>query len=120
MNPKKNPWKKLLNRVILCGSAQASRSRIKQVNINEQDLINQWNKQNGQCYWLEIPMFINDIYTTNSPFSPSVDRLDNDRDYEPDNIVICTTFANMGRGRVNKDHFELFIRYLKHYYEFHI
>jgi hypothetical protein len=117
MSSKKNPWKKLLNKVILCGSAQASRSRIKQVNITEQSLIDQWNKQNGKCYWLDIPMCIDDVYTSNNPFSPSVDRLDNNKDYDVDNIVICTGFANMGRGRVNEKVFRLFVEYLKNFYK---
>jgi hypothetical protein len=109
----RNPWKRLLNKVILCGSAQASRSRIKKVNITEEDLKRQWEAQDGFCYWLGIPLNIEDVYTSNNPFAPSVDRLDNDKDYEPTNIVICTMFANMGRGRISKENFTLFIAYLK-------
>lgn len=112
----RNPWKKLLNKVILCGSAQASRSRIKEVTIIEDDLRKQWDKQGGMCYWLDIPMNIEDVYTSNNPFSPSVDRLDNSRDYHTDNIVICTSFANMGRGRVKEKEFMLFVKYLKSFY----
>jgi len=110
---KRNPWLKLLRKVQLCGSEAASRSRIKKVNITEDDLKAQWAAQNGKCFWLGLDMDIDDVYTSNNPFGPSVDRLDNDRDYEADNIVICTMFANMGRGRVTKEIFTLFTQYLK-------
>ena len=110
---KRDPWQKLLNKVILCGSAQASRSRVKVVAITVEDLQNQWADQNGCCYWLGIPLDINDVYTTNNPFSPSVDRLNNDKDYHPENIVICTSFANMGRGKMDERLFRLFILYLQ-------
>ena len=110
---KRNPWKRLLNKAKLCGSAQASRSRLKEVSITEEDLREQWNKQCGMCYWLGIPLNIDDVYTSNNPFSPSIDRLNNEKDYHKDNIVICTTFANLGRGRVDEKTFTLFTEYLK-------
>jgi hypothetical protein len=113
MMKKRNPWLKLLRKVELCGSKIASRSREKMVTITEDDLRNQWDTQNGKCYWLGLDLCIDDVYTSNNPFGPSVDRLDNDRDYTPDNIVICTMFANMGRGRIPAQEFKLFINYLK-------
>ena len=113
MSRHRNPWLKLLRKVQLCGSRNASRSRIKAVTITEDDLHKQWNKQDGKCYWLNIPMNIDDVYTTNNPFAPSVDRLHNDKDYHADNIVICTMFANLGRGRLDEQSFTLFVKYLK-------
>lgn len=110
---KRNPWRKLLNKVKLSASPQASRSRTKKVEITEEDLQDQWKKQNGKCFWLGLDILIEDVYTSNNPFAPSVDRLDNDKDYTKDNIVICTTFANLGRGRVKKEEFTLFIQFLK-------
>jgi len=111
----RNPWKKFLNKIILSGSERASRSRVKKVEITEQDLKNQWQKQDGKCYWLDIPLNIDDVYTTKNPFAPSADRLNNDEDYTVNNTVICCAFVNMGRGVVDKAHFRLFIEYLKHF-----
>jgi hypothetical protein len=102
----KDPWLKLLGKVKLCGSSSASRSRIKEVLITKEDLEKQFIKQDGRCYWLGIPININHVFTTHNPLAPSVDRLDNDRDYEKDNIVICTQFANMGRGKCDKKTFK--------------
>ena len=101
----KDPWAKLLGKVKLCGSSSASRSRIKKVSITKEDLEKQFSKQNEKCYWLGTPIDINHVFTTHNPLAPSVDRLDNDRDYEKDNIVICTQFANMGRGKCDKETF---------------
>ena len=110
---KRNPWKKLLKRVELCGSATANRSRVKEVTITEKDLEKQFSKQNNNCYWLGIPIDIYDVYTTNNPFGPSVDRLDNNKDYHKDNIVICTMLANMGRGRCDSEKFRKVVEKLK-------
>ena len=101
-----DPWLKLLGKVKLCGSSRASRSRIKKVSITKEDLEKQFIKQSGRCYWFGIPINMNHVFTTHNPLAPSVDRLDNDRDYEKDNIVICTQFANMGRGKCDEKTFK--------------
>ena len=90
----------------MCGSSSASRSRVKKVSITKEDLERQFVRQDGRCYWLGIPININHVFTTHNPLAPSVDRLNNDRDYEKDNIVICTQFANMGRGKCDEETFK--------------
>jgi hypothetical protein len=52
------------------------------------------NKQNGMCYWLNIPM---DFTLNDKLRKPSIDRLDNSIGYKKDNIVLTTVFANTGR-----------------------
>lgn len=105
----RDPWKKLLAKVKLCASDRASRSRTKEVHIDINDLKKQFTRQHGRCYWLHIPIDMNNIFIPNHPGSPSVDRLDNSKDYTPDNIVICTSFANMGRGRTDVETMEQFL-----------
>ena len=111
----KDPWLKLLKKVELCGSSQASRSRIKKVTITKEDLKEQFLKQDGRCYWFGIPININDVYTSNNPLAPSVDRLDNDRDYHKNNIVVCTILANMGRGKCDKRTFKRIVEKIKNF-----
>ena len=52
------------------------------------------SKQNGMCYWLNIPM---DFTSKDNLRKPSLDRLDNTIGYRKDNIVLTTVFANTGR-----------------------
>ena len=109
----KDPWLKLLKKVELCGSPQASRSRVKKVTITKENLKEQFSKQDGRCYWFGIPINIDDVYTTNNPLAPSVDRLDNDKDYHKSNIVVCTILANMGRGKCDTETFKKIVKKIK-------
>ena len=109
----KDPWLKLLKKVELCGSSRASRSRVKKVTITKEDLKEQFLKQGNRCYWFGIPINIADVYTSNNPLAPSVDRLDNDRDYHKNNIVICTILANMGRGKCGEKTFKKIVQKIK-------
>ena len=111
----KDPWLKLLKKVELCGSPQASRSRVKKVTITKEDLKEQFSKQDGCCYWFGIPINIDDVYTTNNPLAPSVDRLDNDKDYHKSNIVVCTILANMGRGKCGPGTFKKIVKKIKNF-----
>jgi len=72
--------------------------------ITEQDLENQWIKQGQICYWLKIPLDLELLFNdhpewyTKHPMAPSVDRIDDTKDYTPDNILITSRFANFGRN----------------------
>ena len=62
--------------------------------INCDFLENLKTQQNGLCYWLKIPI---DFSLQDKLRKPSLDRLDNNKGYEPDNVVLTTVFANTGR-----------------------
>jgi len=63
-------------------------------------------KQKGKCHWLGI-----DIDFTKQDFlkSPSVDRLDNNRGYYQDNVVLTTVFANYARNRATVKEMKNFV-----------
>jgi len=77
-----------------------------EVSITLDDLKSLWEKQNGLCFWLGIKMSLDDLFIAHSPFAPSVDRLDNERGYHSDNIVLTSRFANKGRGAYDSEDFE--------------
>ena len=80
-------------------------TRRHEISITIEDLKEAWKKQNGKCYWLKINVSLEDLFISRSPFAPSVDRLDSSVGYHKDNIVLCSRFANLGRGAYDRDDF---------------
>ena len=70
-----------------------------------------FKKQNGLCYWTGVPMVPS--VATSDPQRPSIDRLDGDIGYVPENCVLACWFANLGRGSVKADRFRDFIETMK-------
>lgn len=72
--------------------------------IDEKDLKDVWENQQGKCYWFDIPLDLDLLYKDHPgwfpkhPLAPSVDKIDDKLDYTKDNIVICCRFANFGRN----------------------
>lgn len=107
-------WKILWNNVKLSAKHGAGGARIsklrghgeRDLEINIDDIKDMWEKQKGLCYWLKIEMSLKDLAIKDSPFAPSVERLDNDLGYVPGNVVLASRFANRGRGAYNGDDFE--------------
>ena len=81
-------------------------TRRHEISITMEDLKQAWEKQNGKCYWLKIDMSLEDLFISRSPFAPSVDRLDSSVGYHKENIVLCSRFANLGRGAYDGDDFQ--------------
>lgn len=80
------------HRVRTTGEVRKSIYRDKGINVEFLEYLNK--KQNGKCYWLNIPM---DFTLKDKLRKPSLDRLDNLRGYEKYNVVLTTVFANTGR-----------------------
>ena len=76
------------------------------IDITIDDLKDLWKIQKGKCYWLGIDMSLEDLFIPHSPFSVSVDRLNSDRGYHRNNIVLTTRFANRGRGSYDDSNFD--------------
>jgi len=76
------------------------------ITITLDDLKEQWEAQKGICHWLDIKMSLPDLAISRSPFAPSVDRINSSIGYHKDNIVLCTRFANLGRGAYDNEDFK--------------
>jgi hypothetical protein len=51
-------------------------------------------------------MSLEDLYIKNSPFAPSVERLDSSIGYVKGNVVLASRFANRGRGAYDNEDFK--------------
>jgi|TARA_R100000030_G_C3186300_1_gene107226 hypothetical protein len=124
MSKLKNPFKKVLENVkgtqyvsskTFSESGQVMR-RVKEVCITELDIQHQFEKQNGLSHFLKIPIDPYDVFRVHYPLAPSVDRIDNTKDYYPNNIVINTRFENNGLNRCDPKYMDYIKEYLiKHF-----
>ena len=57
-------------------------------------LLDQFNKQNGLCGICQLPL----EWKQESLMSISIDRIDNNLDYTPENIHLVAKWLNIGRG----------------------
>lgn len=116
----KDPWKKLIKNTKSSGRrAKAMTLKRRGIElsfgIKPEDLKNIYNAQNEKCYWFGIKLDPVLIFDKHNPLSMSVDRLDNDKGYEKDNIVICCRLANLGRQNCDFYKFKDIIKYIKEY-----
>lgn len=73
-----------------------------------------FEQQGGRCHWLGIPMVPS--VATRDPRRPSLDRIVTPLGYVKGNVVLSTTFANMGRSALDAEQFEAFVAELKEHF----
>lgn len=71
--------------------------------LTREFILELFDRQNGLCYWLGIPMLPSVIHRY--PFHPSLDRLDRNKGYTKDNVVLCCQFMNVGRNSCSYNDF---------------
>lgn len=70
-----------------------------------------FERQRGLCFWLGIPMVPS--VETRDPRRPSLDRLDPALGYVRGNVVLATSFANLGRSTLDSARFAAFVGEMK-------
>jgi hypothetical protein len=85
-------------------------SRYRGVNnsLTVDDINELFEKQNGLCYWFKIPLIPSNKHK--HPQQPSLDRLDRNKGYVKDNVVLTCYSANIGR---NENDLDTWIEFLK-------
>jgi hypothetical protein len=107
-------WKKVWQNVKLSARYGAGGGRLRdlktnlghELTITIDDIKQMWNDQDGRCHWLGIKMSLEDVDIKNSPFAPSVERVDSSIGYVPGNVVLASRFANRGRGAYDNNDFQ--------------
>jgi hypothetical protein len=64
--------------------------------ITINDINEMFENQNGLCYWFKVPLIPS--YELKHPQQPSLDRLDRNKGYTKDNVVLTCYSANIGRN----------------------
>jgi hypothetical protein len=72
--------------------------------LNFQDIVDLIHLQGARCMLSGIPM----DFVTHSPYQISIARIDDNKGYTKENIVMVIAVLNSGWGRWNKKEFEYF------------
>lgn len=118
----RNPWKTLIQKAKTSARpGQEKKNGIKRtepldVTIDEFYLIDQFSKQNGKCYWTGFPINPHGVYEKHNPFSPSLERLNEELGYVPGNVVIALRLFNLGRQRCPEYKFKSLMDQLKDHF----
>jgi hypothetical protein len=86
---------------------------IKEIGINENDLFEKFQQQEGKCYWTSLNLDEKYNLISKHPFAISVERLDNNIGYTFDNIVLTRRIFNLGRSDFPEKDFYDVIKSLK-------
>lgn len=70
-----------------------------------------FQQQSGKCFWLGVDLVPSG--TPYAPWKPSLDRLDNEKGYTQDNVVLSSRFANHARNGMDADAFRLAVDALR-------
>lgn len=70
--------------------------------LTTEDLERMWSGQGGLCKWTKIQMV---QARKSGHLKASLDRLNGDGGYTPDNVVLTTWFANRARGTMSVEEF---------------
>lgn len=77
-----------------------------EIDIDEEFILDLYQKQNGLCHWFNIPLVPSEVHR--DPRKPSIDRIDPKRGYVKDNVVLACMCANIGRSDCDADFFRKF------------
>lgn len=81
--------------------------------ITPEDLLAQYEAQEGLCYWFKVPMSPGSG-TAYHPASPSLDRVNSSRGYVYGNVVWTCLAANLAKRDTDPDCWEEFLDLLRY------
>jgi hypothetical protein len=81
--------------------------RNKEHTLTVDDINEMYKTQNGLCYWFKIPLIPSS--QIKHPQQPSLDRLDRNKGYTKDNVVLTCYSANIGRNENKLETWKKFV-----------
>jgi hypothetical protein len=85
-----------------------SKNRKIENTLTVNDINELYEKQNGLCFWFKIPLIPSN--KSKHPQQPSIDRLDRNKGYTKDNVVLCCYSANIGRNENDEQTWTEFLK----------
>ena len=79
----------------------SAKKRNQEFSLTRQDFLDMWEKQNGICVYSGIPMEL----APNTLKSVSVERVNNDTGYTPENTVLVTNAVNKMKSNMKGEDF---------------
>lgn len=114
-NHKHSPLELVFVNKVAAISANAKKRGL-EFSLTKDDLLNQYNLQQGLCYYTGAPMKL--VSTTTKLTNQadldvvSVDRIDNDKGYLKDNIVLCCNGINKLKGSASVNDLKGILNYI--------
>lgn len=81
------------------------------LHLSYEDILNQFETQNGKCFYSNIDLNLKFNQTT--PDQISIDRIDSKKPYEKNNIVLCCLSLNLAKNKFSIEDFQQFLKNLK-------
>lgn len=81
------------------------RYRSKQTDLSIDYLMSLWNNQNGKCFYSNLSMTPPKYGEGRNMFSPSIDKIDPNKDYIVGNVVWATWACNAGKNEWSIDEY---------------
>ena len=115
---RKNIFQILLHNVVMCSTKGRNQKNVgapkdKHIEVTADDIRKQWIKQDGRCFWSGLPLESANNYWKWHPGAASIDRLDDDQGYTPENIVLVYRMFNLGRCGFEAKDFREFLSHFK-------
>lgn len=96
-----------------------NRAKLKGVScsVTKEELLQCYKNQQGKCYYSGMPMVLTlegAGTIEENPYQITVDRLDSQKGYDKDNIVLCCLVANSAKSVLSQEEFFTFIENVYH------
>lgn len=91
-----------------------SKNRKLDNSLTIEDINKIYENQNGLCYWFNIPLIPSN--NKKHPQQPSLDRLDRNKGYTMENVVLSCYSANIGRNESDVETWLEFLKILKKHF----